>query len=163
MNMNYGAFGVSGRVINTSQGLWSSAQKVEEKRAARYVFRSDAVWLFPGDVVLYKMHPCFHGSDVHPGIFPIHLFMCIYWAPAGKAARIHSWQKKIFLMKFIECVPLPPDPASPFLLPRSFALCIIWVRWDLVLSYTCLVRVPKGLWELKEIRSRVSQSHLPNQ
>ena len=41
--MNYGAFGVSGRVINTSQGLWSSVQKVEEKRAGRYVFRSDAV------------------------------------------------------------------------------------------------------------------------
>ena len=54
--MNYGAFGVSGRVINTSQGLWSSVQKVEENRPGRYVFRSDAMQLSPGDVVLCKMH-----------------------------------------------------------------------------------------------------------
>ena len=47
-------------------------------------------------------------------------------------------------MKFIECAPHPPDPSSPFPLPRSFVLCIIWVRWELVLSYTHLVRVPRG-------------------
>lgn len=76
--MNYGAFGVSGRVINTSQGLWSSVQKVEENRPGRYVFRSDAMQLSPGDVVLCKMHLCFQGSDVHFGIFPIHPFICIY-------------------------------------------------------------------------------------
>lgn len=37
-------------------------------------------------------------------------------------------KKKNLKMKFIECTPHPPDPSSPFPLPRSFALCIIWVR-----------------------------------
>ena len=37
MNMNYGAFRVSGRVINTSQGLGSPVQKEEKRRAGVYL------------------------------------------------------------------------------------------------------------------------------
>lgn len=57
------------------------------------------------------------------------IFSCVFTEHLlGRQPGFILGKKKIFLMKFIECVLLPPDPASPFLLPRSFALCIIWVR-----------------------------------
>lgn len=44
MNVNYGAFGVSGRDIDTSQALRSPVQKEEERRAGNAcVFGSVAV------------------------------------------------------------------------------------------------------------------------
>lgn len=67
------------------------------------------------------MHPCFQGSGVHPGIFPIHPFMCIYWAPAGKAARIHSWQKKKFKNEVHRMYSPPPRPLIS--LPTPKELC----------------------------------------
>lgn len=138
--------------ISTAARSWG--HQLRRKKVSEQVY-SGMLVVSPGDIILYKMHPYFQGSSAHPGIFPVHALMCIYWTPAGKATRIHSCKKK--KKRFTECTPHPPNP-QPLPSPKE-----VWSLFQgkvrALLSFTYLVRVPMGFWELKNF---ISQSHLLN-
>lgn len=151
--MNYGAFRVSGRVINTSQGLGSPVQKEEKRRAGVYL--EVMLCEYPQETLFYVKCTLVFKAVMFILAFSQSILLCVF------TEHLLGRQPGFILGKKFcssESASHPPSPSSALPLPKSFALCVVRVRGEPI-----LVRVPKGLWEWKEISTHVSQSYLPNQ
>lgn len=116
MNMNYGVFRVSGRVIKTSRGLGSPVQKVEEKKAG--VWLGEVLCDCPQEMLFYvKRTPVFKAVMFILACFQF-ILSCVFTEHLGRQPGFILGKNNFEVHRV--CSPSPKPLISP---PTPKELC----------------------------------------